>query len=470
MSSAGLSQVTLQLQNRITSLERLLRAAENARPGAAPKAAAASDKGPTRTHVVLDSEDEIMDDPEADQVEQNSSGSMQEDAEDPEPATKRLRRFSDTELKRIRVYAKKFTVMGMIWLRDPADTFALGSDSDYDPVHRFDSEETALQGQYQDLAELVSKNFHDFFDEYQFQKVFNKAMQNHRSHLANMLRRKSGSAIFLVRQQELRCSTSREQFKRLVGWDKKARTKGNKKVAGYHTWAPILYLNENPAEGPYAVFRHPTLIAIAQAMLWGPAAIYVDLKDVVFYGTVSGRQWGVRRTTPGLIAGAAIWARWIISVDPTFNPVGPISNIPYQEDFDCYLKYLLKGLAENKNAVINLFKTWDKEVFDAKGLQEDPSRGIDSYEQQLYEQLENDGEPIEIDGEEDETEEEEEEEEEENEAEGGQEDRQGVEHDEEAAEGAVDADLNFNGSGYEGPGYDDNGEIQEADPTHQVEE
>lgn len=168
-------QVTIGLQAQVAELTRQNRTAVTS--VTASSVAPSKTASKKRKHVVIDSEDENGGGSiDGDSVDGEATKHYdQEMAEDEinggEPATNILRRFTSSEIATIKVSAKKFTFMGMIWIRDPADTFALQPDDEYDPVYRFDDYQMKLQGQYVDLCKLVPSKFHPFFDEQEFQRL-----------------------------------------------------------------------------------------------------------------------------------------------------------------------------------------------------------------------------------------------------------------------------------------------------------
>ena len=50
-------------------------------------------------------------------------------------------------------------------------------------------------------------------------------------------------------------------------------------------------------------------------------------------------------------------------MDTQFQPVGSSTNIHYQNDFEFYLKYLLKGLETGDRHVKEIFKIWNGEFY-----------------------------------------------------------------------------------------------------------
>ena len=58
-------------------------------------------------------------------------------------------------------------------------------------------------------------------------------------------------------------------------------------------------------------------------------------------------------------------ARWAISPDETFEPVGSKSCINYWEDFLWYRDYILEALDNNKIPMLSTVLLWNRVIFPA---------------------------------------------------------------------------------------------------------
>ena len=68
-------------------------------------------------------------------------------------------------------------------------------------------------------------------------------------------------------------------------------------------------------------------------------------------------------------------ARWAISPDEQFRPVGVQSTINWAAEFHFYLRWLTDGLNKRKESVLNIFRVWDKALFPTYAVQHDNACG-----------------------------------------------------------------------------------------------
>lgn len=60
----------------------------------------------------------------------------------------------------IRLAGRTFTIMQMLWLRDPSVTFKTVVDEEYNELERFENIGYTIQGQIQDMLEVLPDKFH----------------------------------------------------------------------------------------------------------------------------------------------------------------------------------------------------------------------------------------------------------------------------------------------------------------------
>lgn len=193
----------------------------------------------------------------------------------PKPSKQQQRALNARDLERITLLGAKFTHMGSIWLVKPSVAFTCTRDWKYDPLRRFDSDETQLKGQLEDLYTIVPDRFHEMFNSPLFQVTvchlllstmsplmaenfqFLDAMEEQRSTAPNRVRHQCGSVIFECPRVELKTIASRgdsKRFRKLAGWKSKDE--------GYETFAPILYQEGASSKGPNTIFRNKCLIGV----------------------------------------------------------------------------------------------------------------------------------------------------------------------------------------------------------------
>ncbi|EGN94118.1 hypothetical protein SERLA73DRAFT_78039 [Serpula lacrymans var. lacrymans S7.3] len=106
---------------------------------------------------------------------------------------------------------------------------------------------------------------------------------------------------------------------------------------------------------------------VLSCVIRGPGSIVAMKKGMPYEGARSTEtldvKWGLQHTTPGMVACAAILARWVLSPDSILKERGAQSGINWHEDFDNYLEYLEIGLGKRKGSVLTIFREWDRILF-----------------------------------------------------------------------------------------------------------
>jgi len=130
--------------------------------------------------------------------------------------------------------------------------------------------------------------------------------------------------------------------------------------------APILFKDYNGKPDKWKIFRNPILFWTYSALVRGVKSIR-DLDQGKYtketsHSTVD-KQWGIRAITPGAIAAATVYARFAASEDDQFQPTGSKTHIPYQSDYEYYLKYLYEGLQSKARSVLSIFEIWNREFY-----------------------------------------------------------------------------------------------------------
>ncbi|KAF8574638.1 hypothetical protein K439DRAFT_1371888, partial [Ramaria rubella] len=220
----------------------------------------------------------------------------------------------------------------------PKCTFKLAMDPSYDPAKCFATSELKLQGQLADLQEIIL------------------ASQQH-SNGSTCIRREAGTAIFKCLDKDINNSFQRhEKFKELIGWTADANGSGR-----YKALAPILYKDYQGWHDKSTIFLNLILFWMYSALVCGPSS--VKGQSITSSRSTLEEVWGVDAITPGAIAAAAIFAHFALLADIQLQPTGTSTRIPYQENFEHYLKYLTDTLLKKKALVIAIFCSWNQEFY-----------------------------------------------------------------------------------------------------------
>ncbi|KAF8576721.1 hypothetical protein K439DRAFT_1366464 [Ramaria rubella] len=227
---------------------------------------------------------------------------MTENPEPPKQSRCRTCISNNKEQSEIETAGHKFTYMGMLWLQTPECTFKMAVNPDYDPTKRFEMSELKLQGQLVDLHEIVPTKFHDGFG--------GDTLWNNVTRYWQLLQRVPRAL----------CHPHR--------WHR-AQTLGTLAGANIPNAQPLAA----PAVAKLSHSCHSTLEEVWDAI------------------------------TPGAIAATATYARFALSADHQLQPTGASTHIPYQDNFEYYLQYLIEGLLKKKSSVLAIYRTWNKEFY-----------------------------------------------------------------------------------------------------------
>ncbi|KAJ7197773.1 hypothetical protein GGX14DRAFT_374762, partial [Mycena pura] len=277
------------------------------------------------------------------------------------------------ERKFVRSLGKKCIVTKLIWMPDEDAVFVDAVDDNYNPLERFSKEpgtqpQARIQGAIHDLHELLPKDYQTPDQLNGFVKTeFLAGMKDQRYAYRNRLR--ANPALFGRTISEFQSSAEREKLAESIG----RRLKKNKTDEYYYDTfnVPLLhedydgefdvdkiFLNEGLFIPPaYAAQVHAALtkgLSGATALVTKTAPRKVETVD---------KLWGLKKTTPSMIAGAAVWLRWIHSRDEEFLPIGDVTAIDWAREYDAYMRFLMEGLDAQTDCVLNIFRRWDKQFY-----------------------------------------------------------------------------------------------------------
>jgi hypothetical protein len=66
-----------------------------------------------------------------------------------------------TKIKTVERYARKHTIMTLLWHHDDRKIFATALDNDYNPLERFENEDNKKQGQLRDILASLPEEYQD---------------------------------------------------------------------------------------------------------------------------------------------------------------------------------------------------------------------------------------------------------------------------------------------------------------------
>ncbi|KAG2133603.1 uncharacterized protein EDB93DRAFT_1254814 [Suillus bovinus] len=236
---------------------------------------------------------------------------------------------------------KMYAMLNYFWVM--SGLFPTKPQPDIDPRSDtcWSSPEAKLNGAMAELYQCIPKALHKPMETYpQFGSAFRAAVNSKRSNILHSLKDCAG-LIF-----------SSLKLNPTVFTDEAAKKKENaqllallkKDVGGkkYTHLAPILFMDPS-ALVPDAFLKTPVMAKIIRVEIFGKASLSGKTKG---HPKARGQRWSMQCVTEGLIAGAAIVARFFHEID-------------YAQDFDFYLEQLFKR-SPWATSVINYY---NQEVF-----------------------------------------------------------------------------------------------------------
>ncbi|KAJ7055310.1 hypothetical protein C8F01DRAFT_1160106 [Mycena amicta] len=253
--------------------------------------------------------------------------------EDPDTAAEDERKF-------IRSLGKKITCVRFLWIPDDEAVFEAVLDDEYNPLERFSKEpgvqpHARIQGAIRDLLEIIPEQYQSPEELQGWVKIEILAgMSDQRYTWRNRLRTHPG--IFDRTTIEFSSSAQREQFAESIG--RKAKS-NNPEEFYYDTFdVPLLHEDYDGEFDIDKIFLNKYLFIVHAALtrgMSGANSLCTGVKGPKVE-TVE-KLWGLKKTTPSMIAGTAVWLRWVHSRDEEFLPMGDVTAIDWAREFDAYM-------------------------------------------------------------------------------------------------------------------------------------
>ncbi|KAG2088954.1 uncharacterized protein F5147DRAFT_841239 [Suillus discolor] len=156
----------------------------------------------------------------------------------------------------------------------------------------------------------------------------------------------------------------------------------------YIRLAPVLFAKPN-AMSADDFLKSPVLVKIIRVEVYGKAILGGKTRG---HPKGRGLRMGAQSVTEGMIAGAAILARFLLTHDTELTATGAETKIDYQKDYDFYLERLFKS----SPWAIGVMEYFNKEVFNTRAaLLSAPASVVPSasiprtWEDDLLEELDN---------------------------------------------------------------------------------
>ncbi|KAG8834124.1 hypothetical protein FRC18_002557 [Serendipita sp. 400] len=192
--------------------------------------------------------------------------------------------------------------------------------------------QSAAEDLRRELFDLLPEEYSAQLTDNVFCKRFLEDMQAFRSGQQHKIREQ---AAHLIVEFDLSINTrvltnhtlrgSNEDLKRLLGYNIDAPADQPR----YSLFCPLIGENR---------FDTDIIVKVIQVIIFGPAAASRTPKKT---SASLITKWGTRfKITPGVVAAAAVFSRWMISMDTSFKPSDGASHNNWQVDYEGYLTFL----------------------------------------------------------------------------------------------------------------------------------
>ncbi|KAF7325100.1 hypothetical protein MKEN_00553100 [Mycena kentingensis (nom. inval.)] len=264
------------------------------------------------------------------------------------------------------VYAKgkeiAYTTMLWIPVGHEDEVFAAELDPAYNPLERFEPSgqpKNKIQGAARALRDAVPEEFQTETEWCGWvQTEIERGTRYERSTIANRLR--GNPALFGETGADFATSDTREKYRKFIGYREDKR--------GKPVYDPfdVDFLHED-YQGEFDIdkfLRNERLFAAHAAITNGLGGAFAMINGTKPpKAQTIGKLWGLKKTTPEMIAACAIFVCWVHSRDQEFLPIGDVTKIHWEEHYEKYLRWLYRGLADKVDCVVELFRIWDEKFY-----------------------------------------------------------------------------------------------------------
>ncbi|KAG2141227.1 hypothetical protein DEU56DRAFT_911333 [Suillus clintonianus] len=272
------------------------------------------------------------------------------------PARSRNRALNKTSALDMKITAegKKYTLFYHFWVIPGVFPTTPQPDNDPHSPTRWASPEAKLNGAMAELYNCVSKDLHKSMEKYTaFDSLFRAAVSAERSNIVHTIK-SCASLIFSTLKLDPTLFSSQTDTRKRDDHDLLHLLKKNGE-GEYIRLAPILFARPDTMVAK-EFLKNPVLVKIIRVEMYGKKILSGKTKGQ----KARGQRCNAQCVTEGLIAGAAVMARFLLTHDPEFTATGAETKISYQADYNFYLERLFKRTPW-ACSVIDFF---NKEVFD----------------------------------------------------------------------------------------------------------
>ncbi|KAG1841945.1 hypothetical protein F4604DRAFT_1985303 [Suillus subluteus] len=203
------------------------------------------------------------------------------------------------------------------------------------PTH-WASPEAKLNGAMAELYQCVPKDLHKSMEKYTpFDSLFCAAVSAERSNIVHAIKSCAG-IIFSALKLDPSLFASQTDVRKRDNNGLLVLLKRNGK-GEYIQLAPVLFARPDAMTAD-EFLKSSVLVKIVCVEMYGKKILSGKIKGQKARGQCCNAQC----VTEGLIAGATVMARFLLTHDPEFTAIGAETKINYQADYDFYLERLFK--------------------------------------------------------------------------------------------------------------------------------
>ncbi|KAG0698426.1 hypothetical protein DFH29DRAFT_1002866 [Suillus ampliporus] len=228
---------------------------------------------------------------------------------------------------------------------------------------RWASPEAKLNDAMAELYQCVSKDLHKSMEKYTaFDSMFRTAVSAERSNIVHAIKSCAG-IIFSSLKLDPTLFLSQTDAKKRDNHDPLCLLKKNGE-GEYIQLAPILFARPDAMVAD-EFLKNPALVQIIRIEMYGKKMLSGKTKGQ----KARGQRCNAQCVTEGLITGAAVMARFLLTHDPEFMATGAETKINYQADYNFYLERLFKCTPW----ACSIMDYFNKEVFSATSQSQVPA-------------------------------------------------------------------------------------------------
>ncbi|KAG2085341.1 uncharacterized protein F5147DRAFT_841764 [Suillus discolor] len=282
---------------------------------------------------------------------------------------------------------QKYTLFSHFWVINGLfPTSPQPANVDPRAATRWSSPDAKLKGAMAELYQIIPKDLHTSMETYpRFGSLFRSAVSSERSNILHSIKDCAGVIFspFKLDPSIFADQPSKKQDNKDLLVLLKRNGEGD-----YIRLAPVLFAKPN-AMSADDFLKSPVLVKIIRVEVYGKAILGGKTRG---HPKGRGLRMGAQSVTEGMIAGAAILARFLLTHDTELTATGAETKIDYQKDYDFYLERLFKS----SPWAIGVMEYFNKEVFNTRAaLLSAPASVVPSasiprtWEDDLLEELDN---------------------------------------------------------------------------------